>query len=79
MSVTCPKCKYVRKATDHAPGWQCPSCGVAYLKVRVPESNAIASAGARAHPRPPINRSPMQALAECCRLLWAAFFWLQSA
>jgi hypothetical protein len=42
MSVTCPKCGYVRTAADPAPGWQCPSCGVAYLKVRVPESNAIA-------------------------------------
>jgi hypothetical protein len=42
MSVTCPKCKYVRTATDQAPEWQCPSCGVAYLKVRVPESNATA-------------------------------------
>jgi hypothetical protein len=42
MSVTCPKCKYVRTATDQAPGWQCPSCGVAYLKVRVPESTATA-------------------------------------
>jgi hypothetical protein len=41
MSVTCPKCGYVRAATDPAPGWQCPSCGVAYLKVRIPESNAI--------------------------------------
>jgi hypothetical protein len=43
MSVTCPKCRYVRTATDQAPGWQCPSCGVAYLKVQVPESNAIAT------------------------------------
>jgi len=42
MSVTCPKCTYVRSATDQAPEWQCPSCGVAYLKVRVPEPNAIA-------------------------------------
>jgi hypothetical protein len=42
MSETCPKCKYVRTATDQAPEWQCPSCGVAYLKVRVPESNATA-------------------------------------
>jgi hypothetical protein len=43
MSATCPKCGYVRTATDPAPGWQCPSCGVAYLKVRVPESNPIAT------------------------------------
>lgn len=28
----CPKCGYVRKSTDTAPSWQCPSCGVAYAK-----------------------------------------------
>jgi glutaredoxin len=29
----CPRCRYERKATDTAPDWQCPSCGVAYNKV----------------------------------------------
>lgn len=29
----CPKCGYERKTTDYAPDWQCPSCGVAYVKV----------------------------------------------
>ena len=29
---TCPKCRYVRKPTDTAPDWQCPSCGIAYAK-----------------------------------------------
>ena len=29
----CPKCNYVRKETDEAPEWQCPSCQVAYDKV----------------------------------------------
>lgn len=28
----CPKCGYVRKLTDTAPEWQCPSCGIAYAK-----------------------------------------------
>lgn len=32
MSMTCPKCGYIRKSTDEAPEWQCPSCGVAYIK-----------------------------------------------
>lgn len=50
MSVICPKCKYVRTATDQAPGWQCPSCGVAYAKVRDPESNATASPGRPLNP-----------------------------
>jgi TPR repeat protein len=28
----CPKCGYIRKPTDTAPDWQCPSCGIAYAK-----------------------------------------------
>jgi glutaredoxin len=32
MTQICPKCSYVRKATDEAPAWQCPSCQVAYIK-----------------------------------------------
>lgn len=28
----CIKCDYERKATDIAPDWACPSCGVAYVK-----------------------------------------------
>ena len=28
----CPKCKHVRAATEIAPDWQCPKCGVAYAK-----------------------------------------------
>ena len=31
--MKCPKYSYERKPTDHAPEWQCPSCGVAYVKV----------------------------------------------
>jgi hypothetical protein len=29
---TCPKCGYVRKPTDTAPEWECPSCQIAYAK-----------------------------------------------
>lgn len=29
----CPKCNYERKDTDTNPDWECPSCGVAYVKV----------------------------------------------
>jgi uncharacterized protein YxjI len=28
----CPKCAYVRTASDTAPDWQCPKCGIAYVK-----------------------------------------------
>ena len=32
MSRTCPNCHYVRKPSDTAPDWQCPSCEMAYNK-----------------------------------------------
>ncbi|MBI4006107.1 MAG: hypothetical protein HY356_05520 [Gammaproteobacteria bacterium] len=31
-STVCPKCNYVRTVADIAPPWQCPACGIAYLK-----------------------------------------------
>ena len=38
---SCPKCHYVRKPTDTAPEWQCPSCGIAYAKFgAVPDGHA---------------------------------------
>ena len=44
--MQCPKCKYNRRPTDNNPAWQCPGCGVAYVKVtkfvtdRPPEAEA---------------------------------------
>lgn len=32
MTTLCPKCCHVRQATETAPAWQCPACGVAYAK-----------------------------------------------
>jgi glutaredoxin len=32
IAMKCPKCGYVRKMGEAAPGWQCPSCGIAYAK-----------------------------------------------
>jgi glutaredoxin len=32
MSRICPNCKYLRKPSDTAPDWQCPSCHIAYNK-----------------------------------------------
>lgn len=32
MPQICPKCSYIRQATDSCPDWQCPSCQVAYSK-----------------------------------------------
>ena len=30
----CPKCKYIRKATDLAPDYECPKCGFVYAKAK---------------------------------------------
>ena len=32
VGKSCPKCSYVRTASEPTPEWQCPKCGVAYLK-----------------------------------------------
>lgn len=32
MTITCPKCSYMRKPTDTAPDYSCPSCGIVYSK-----------------------------------------------
>ena len=38
--MKCPKCGYVRQASDDdtTPAWQCPSCGVAYVKASQPQT-----------------------------------------
>jgi predicted RNA-binding Zn-ribbon protein involved in translation (DUF1610 family) len=33
MSITCPKCGYIRKPEDEAPNYECPRCGIVYAKV----------------------------------------------
>lgn len=31
--TTCPKCEYTRQASDEAPDYECPRCGIVYAKV----------------------------------------------
>ena len=35
MNKVCPKCRYVRKAEEAAPDWQCPNCSIAYEKIGI--------------------------------------------
>ena len=35
---SCPKCRYIRKAMETAPAWQCPNCHIAYNKFGSPFS-----------------------------------------
>lgn len=48
--VTCPKCRHVRLPDEsHVPDWQCPACGVAYVKA------AEAASAARPGPTPVVR------------------------
>lgn len=66
--TTCPKCGYVRKPLEQTPGWQCPSCHIAYAKYQPrPE------APKRSPRRMEDDRSYEGALARRERNLWHAF------
>jgi len=43
----CPKCAYVRAAAETAPEWQCPNCGIAYLKFVEAQSSPQRQIGVR--------------------------------
>ncbi len=51
--MKCPKCSYVRLATDVAPAWQCPSCQVAYAKVGLPSGKSVEAGSAPSSPEVP--------------------------
>ncbi len=38
----CPKCSHVRAASESAPDWQCPKCGIAYMKFVESQSAPVA-------------------------------------
>jgi glutaredoxin len=52
MPIICPKCQHVRPADTSAPDWQCPACGVAYVKAA-----EAANAARRPAPRPVLYQS----------------------
>lgn len=54
VSTVCPKCGYARTAAETVPAWQCPSCGIAYVKFR-PKANESRQAGAAAAVPPPAD------------------------
>ena len=77
MIKKCPKCGYERKATDSAPEWQCPSCGVAYAKVsgstRSSTSNSISKNDAVANTN---ENSQKRKFTEPVKLLLVGFICL---
>lgn len=54
----CPKCAYVRRDTDTAPDWQCPSCRTAYIHASAELAAARRAERAAARPAPPPPKKP---------------------
>jgi tRNA(Ile2) C34 agmatinyltransferase TiaS len=54
MSQECPKCHYVRGATDAAPDYECPRCGIVYAKAGA--ARAQARSGSNVGPTRPVGR-----------------------
>lgn len=46
MSKQCVKCGYLRQASDNAPDYECPKCGVVYSKVEASAAAAQAKTNA---------------------------------
>lgn len=55
---SCPKCNYVRRDTDTAPDWQCPSCRTPYVKASAELAAARRAERAAAQPAPPPPKAP---------------------
>jgi peptidase C13-like protein len=67
----CPKCGYTRTEQDRAPEWQCPACGVAYVKVA---PGAAAPVPRRRIPDPPPSRARLPLLLVFLFLAAGAFY-----
>lgn len=52
VGKVCPKCHYARKPTDTAPDWQCPACGIAYIKVEPSAAKPDVAPSAPTHSAP---------------------------
>ncbi|GGC99098.1 glutaredoxin domain-containing protein [Undibacterium terreum] len=61
MPQICPKCSYIRKATDGGPEWQCPSCQVVYSKAGGADADAsYGKYGAASVSRAPAESSKLK-------------------
>ena len=40
-AIVCPKCQHKRTASDTGPEWQCPNCGIAYIKAAPPSADVV--------------------------------------
>jgi glutaredoxin/predicted RNA-binding Zn-ribbon protein involved in translation (DUF1610 family) len=63
MPTTCPKCRHVRHASDSAPEWQCPACGVVYAKAADSDNRYQAKQGTLADTNEPRSMSWVKAIA----------------
>lgn len=60
MSVTCPKCGYVRQPHDTAPDYECPKCGIVYAKFKPPSKPVEPEVTAPAPDLPPVTERAEQ-------------------
>ena len=61
--MICPKCQYARQPTDQAPDYECPSCGVNYVKYNLRANEALAAELNKA--REPTPTPTLTHLVEC--------------
>ncbi|MGQ3685582.1 MAG: hypothetical protein ACUBOA_11355 [Candidatus Loosdrechtia sp.] len=76
MARKCPKCGYERKATDSAPEWQCPACGVAYAKVSSSSHSSTESVSNHAAKRKEPETSSRRPISPPVKLLLVSFVCL---
>lgn len=55
--TTCPKCNYMRKPTDTAPDYECPSCGIIYAKAQAVADRLDARISRPVVQRPVVNQA----------------------
>lgn len=80
-STRCPKCAYFRKATDTAPDWQCPSCGIAYAKFSgagsgKPPAGAVRTRAAARQSAGFVDRLPLAAFGAVCGVGVGVLGWM---
>jgi hypothetical protein len=73
----CPRCAYVRTPRDTHPDWQCPQCGIAYLKYRpptAPRNGHIGRISRELAGDARLDRSGMALVAANLLAAWASVF-----
>jgi glutaredoxin/predicted RNA-binding Zn-ribbon protein involved in translation (DUF1610 family) len=82
MPTICTKCRYIRQPTDTAPDWQCPACGVAYIKAADAGRAPVQPAARSAQECKPVRQEggiPWFKLILVAALIWGGWTSIQMA